>query len=110
MPKDFGWAVNKEKLQRAEKEVTTRATDPFKPTDKQFEEAVKEVYVRLLGLVQEDRGSKVRETADEDLGDLDVEDMNVKQLKAYAKSKEIDISGLTTKDDILNAIDAVEAK
>ena len=37
-----------------------------------------------------------------------LEDMTVKELKAYAEAREIDLNGLTKKADILKAIKAVE--
>ncbi|WP_410769587.1 hypothetical protein [Fontibacillus sp. BL9] len=51
------------------------------------------------------------EPADPEKGiDLDkpVDDMTVPELKAYAKLKEIDLDGVTKKDDILAAIKAKE--
>ena len=40
----------------------------------------------------------------------DLDSMTVKQLQDYAASKNIDISKVTAKDDILTAIKAAEAK
>ena len=40
--------------------------------------------------------------------DVNLDDMTVKELKAYAEAHEIELNGLTKKADILNAIKAVK--
>lgn len=42
--------------------------------------------------------------------DQPVDEMNLPELKAYAKLKEIDLNGATRKDDILAAIKQAETK
>lgn len=42
--------------------------------------------------------------------DKPVDDMNLAELKAYAKLKEIDLEGATKKDEILAVIKEAEAK
>ena len=42
--------------------------------------------------------------------DVNLDDMTVKELKAYAEEHNIDLNGLTKKVDILNAIKAVNAE
>lgn len=49
--KDYNWAVNKDKLQRAEKFLSPDAT----------EEQVKEKYISLAGLVREKSETEVPE-------------------------------------------------
>ena len=63
----YSWAVNKSKLDRAIKEVRgDNVTTGEVGTNEVTEEAVKKVYVRMLGQVKETGGNKVPVVHDED--------------------------------------------
>lgn len=49
-------------------------------------------------------GAEVEDTEEDEEEELDLEAMSIKELRAYCKEEGIDIKGLKTKDDILDAI------
>lgn len=59
-PRDYSWVVNRTKLDRAVKELTVAG----KPIT---EEAVKEIYVRLGGLILENAASEIKEEIQEEI-------------------------------------------
>lgn len=85
--------VNKDKLMRA--------TKAAKLANKEGDEAtIKAEYLKLGGLItgeEEQSGPKV------------LEDLNVAELKKYAKDNEIDLGEATKKDDILAVIQEAQA-
>lgn len=93
------WAANADKFTRALKWVTDQVSAGA--LKEVTEEAVKERYVALGGLVSE---VKVRA----DAADLALEDMTVPALKKRAAAANIDISGISTKPELVAAIKEVE--
>jgi hypothetical protein len=87
----YTWAVNETKIARAVMTINDRIKAGVKIDN--FDEAVKAEYIKLAGLVHE---------VDE-VKEISLEDMTVKELKKLAIDKDINVTGMK-KDDIIAAL------
>ena len=87
MIEGYNWAENRFKLQRAIDELKEKGLEAS-------DEAVKEVYVRMLGRVLEIKD-----------GEVELEDLRVADLKKLAEGKGIEVNGLK-KDELIEALRA----
>lgn len=90
---DYEWAVNKVKLQQSH-EALVKAGNKAPSEDE-----VKAEYVKRAGLVRE----SAADAADEP---ETLQDLSVPQLKKLAGEKEVDVTGLSKKADLIAALEA----
>ena len=100
-----GWAIG-EKLGEAEKvdkNTNFMSPQPNSSQDTSEESSVNPFFKHLMGENEETEGENLEDLEDEE-AEILLEEMTNKELLEYAKEHEIDLSGITKRQERINAI------
>ena len=103
-----GWAIG-EKLGEAEKvdkNTNFMSPQPNSSQDTSEESSVNPFFKHLMGENEETEGENLEDLEDEE-AEILLEEMTNKELLEYAKEHEIDLSGITKRQERINAIKEV---
>ena len=100
-----GWAI-REKLDEAEKvakNTNFMSPQPNSSQETSEESSVNPFFKHLMGENEETEGENLEDLEDEE-AEILLEEMTNKELLEYAKEHEIDLSGITKRQERINAI------